>query len=193
MTPTSHARLDRVEVFWGELTPCEHLVQIYEKDAAFLDALEGFVSGGLSGGEGVVVIATPAHREALEARLAPRNLDLESLRARGQYIVLDAAETLSRFMINGWPDEHLFTEVTTGLLRVARAGGRPVRAFGEMVALLWEQGHSGATVQLEHLWHRLCHREGFSLFCAYPRIGFTAEASASVKEICELHTRVVPE
>src|SRR4051812_37599547 len=49
------------EIFWGEIAPCEHMVQIYGEDSAFLDALEGFTAGGLRGDEGVVVIAMPAH------------------------------------------------------------------------------------------------------------------------------------
>ena len=39
------------EVFWGEISPCEHLVQFYEEDGVFLDTLEGFVGGGLRAGE----------------------------------------------------------------------------------------------------------------------------------------------
>lgn len=34
------------EVFWGDISPCEHLVQIYQDEGVFLDSLEGFVAGG---------------------------------------------------------------------------------------------------------------------------------------------------
>jgi hypothetical protein len=54
----------------------------------------------------------------------------------------------------------------SGLLARARANGRRVRAFGEMVALLWEQGHHSATVRLEPQWGSFCRRETFPLFCA---------------------------
>ncbi len=55
-----------------------------------------------------------------------------------------------------------------------RRDGRRVRAFGEMVAVLWDQGQNAATVRLEHLWHKLCPEEkDFSLFCTYPKAGFT--------------------
>ena len=36
-----------IEVFWGEIPPCDHLIQIYNDDAVFLDTLEGFAAGGL--------------------------------------------------------------------------------------------------------------------------------------------------
>ena len=179
------------DVFWGEMAPCEHLVQIYEDDDVFLDSLEGFVAGGILAGDGVVVIATPAHLSSLEVRLAKRDIDVAAATAVDQYLALDAEETLSRFMINGWPDDDLFRNLVESILQRAKGGGRRVRAFGEMVAVLWAQGNNGATVRLEHLWHRLCREQSFSLFCAYPRSGFTRDASASIKEICDTHSRVV--
>jgi hypothetical protein len=180
------------DIFWGEIAPCEHLVQIYAQDAAFLDSLEGFVIGGLRCGEAVVVIATPGHLSALEERLVAANIDLKLAKLTDQYIALDADRTLKRFMIRGWPDDILFEHVVTDLLNRASKGGRRVRAFGEMVALLWGEGHSGATIRLEHLWHDLCHQRGFSLFCAYPQIGFTENQEISIKQICDTHSRVVP-
>jgi hypothetical protein len=179
------------EMFWGEIAPCEHLVQIYQHDDAFLDSLEGFVAGGLRGGEGVVVIATAPHLAALDERLRAAGIDTDGAALTDQFIALDAERTLGRFMVRGWPDDVLFYKVVTNLLARAGKNGRRVRAFGEMVALLWKDGHTGATVRLEHLWHRLCHEKGFSLFCAYPRIGFTQDADLSIKEICAAHSKVV--
>jgi hypothetical protein len=179
------------EIFWGEISPCEHLVQIYQDDGVFLDTLEGFVAGGLRTGDGVVVIATPEHLLALEARLQRAGFDPERAALEDQYIALPAKQTLAKFMIRGWPDDILFDGVVTDLLKRAGKGGRRVRAFGEMVALLWNEGHTGATVRLEHLWHRMCHERGFSLFCAYPRVGVTQDADLSMKEICAAHSKVV--
>jgi hypothetical protein len=191
MTNDNDAMLQDVEIFWGEIAPCEHLVQIYEDDQVYLDSLEGFIAGGLRAGDGVIVIATQAHRDALDQRLLDRDIDIFAARERDQYISLDAVQTLASFMVNGWPDEIIFEKVVSGLLDRARKHGR-VRAFGEMVAVMWEQGLHGATVGLEHLWHRLCQKEGFSLFCAYPKSGFTDDARVSVKNICDAHSRVVP-
>jgi hypothetical protein len=177
--------------FWGEIAPCEHMVQMYTQDSVFLDTLCGFVADGVRCGDGVIVIATAAHLSALEARLAGTGVDLAAARGRDQYIALDAELTLSRFIVNGWPDEEIFDPLVTGLIARAGRGGRRVRAFGEMVAILWAQGHAGATVRLEFLWHALCRREAFSLLCAYPRTGFTQDVTASVREICAAHSRVI--
>jgi hypothetical protein len=170
------------EIFWGEIAPCEHVVQIYENDEDFLDLLTGFVSGGVNDGECAVVIATAAHLRALDERLAALGHTVASLISGTQYIRLDAEETLSKFMVNDWPDENLFNIVISEVL---------VRAFGEMVAVLWTKGQVGATVRLEHLWNKFCENEAFSLFCAYPQNGFTQDAAESVMHICSAHTKMI--
>ena len=107
----------------------------------------------------------------------------------GEISPSEHVETLSLFMRNGWPDDERFAECIRAIVDRARAHDRPVRAFGEMVALLWAQGHNGATGRLEHLWHSLCQSEAFTLFCAYPRSGFTKDATESMQEICAAHSR----
>jgi len=179
------------EVFWGEIAPCEHVVQIYENDEVFLNLLAGFVSSGLNTGECAVVIATVDHLKALNERLADLGYAVPSLISQTQYIPLDAEATLSRFMVNDWPDEYLFYKVISEVLMKAKANNRKVRAFGEMVAILWAKGQVGATVRLEHLWNKFCENEAFCLFCAYPETGFTQDAAESVMHICSAHTKMI--
>lgn len=183
------AKASSVDVFWGELAPCDHLVQIYEDESVFMGTLERFIGDGLRRGEANVVIATASHRSWLEARLCNAGHDLDAARSSGAYIALDAAGTLARFMVGGWPDEERFAEVIRVVLGDAQRGGRKVRAFGEMVALLWAQGHNGATVRLEHLWNDLCASDNLALFCAYPRIGATRDLGDSLAEVCALHSK----
>jgi len=178
-------------VFWGEIAPCDHVVQIYEDDDVFLDLLNGFVSGGVDAGDSVVVIATDAHLKALNKRLKAFGKDVPELISGGRYIPLDAEETLAKFMVNDWPDENLFMQLVSSIIAVAKKENRQVRAFGEMVAILWAKGHVGATVRLEHLWNKFCETESFCLFCAYPRSGFTQDASESVMHICGAHSKMI--
>jgi hypothetical protein len=179
------------KVFWGEIAPCEHLVQIYEDEGTFLDTLEGFVSGGLKSGDSVILIATEAHLKALEQRLLAEGLDLQAARSQDQYIALVAKGVLEQFIVKSWPDEDRFSEVIRELLGRAQRGGRKVRAFGEMVAILWARGETAATVRLEYLWQNLCQAEGLSLFCAYPKIGFTQDATESLSQICAAHSKII--
>jgi hypothetical protein len=182
---------DGVKAFWAELKPCDHVVEMYEAEDEFVLSLESYVHGGIAAGENIVLIATPAHLEALEQRLLKAGLNLCEARAQDRYIELDAEETLARFMVNGWPDAKRFQEVIGGVLARASSNGARVRAFGEMVAILWAKKLYAATVQLEHLWQRLCGEKGLSLLCAYPVSGPTDSAARSMREICEAHSHVI--
>ncbi len=187
----SEKQVSKSGIFWGEIAPADHVVQIYEHEAIFLDTLTGFVGGGINAGDAVIVIATDAHLRALRTRLRSYGLHVDSLLAEKLYIPLNAEEILSKFMVNDWPDETLFMQTVTTLFEKAGKKGRRIRAFGEMVALLWARGHNGATVQLEHLWNRFHSKNEFSLFCAYPKAGFTADPHTSLKDICACHSRQI--
>jgi hypothetical protein len=181
----------KTKVFWGEIAPCDHVVQIYEDNEAFLDTLAEFVTDGIHSDDCVIIIATQSHLNALSERLKAHSFDIESLISQDVYMPLDAEETLAKFMVDGWPDETLFIDTVMDLISKARKSNRQVRAFGEMVAVLWEQGHNGATVQLEHLWNKFCAIEAFCLFCAYPKSGFTQDAHTSIMNICAAHSKVI--
>lgn len=180
-----------IQDFWGEIAPCDHLLQIYDNDLVFLSSLEGFAGSGFLAGDSVIIIATTAHINALNERLIHQGFDLNKLINEKKYIPLDAEKTLSKFMINNWPDEVLFVDFVRGLMKTAKQNNRKVRAFGEMVALLWAKGNNGATVRLEYLWNEFCAKEGFCLFCAYPKTGFTQSATDSLQHICSAHSKII--
>jgi len=174
--------------FWGAPSPREHLLEVYKSESAFIDGLVQFASEGLAAGEAFVVIATAEHRRAVAAALRARGHDLEG--SADAFIALDAETTLARFMVGGQPDAQRFQAVIGGVLERAAAGGRPVRAFGEMVALLWMEGRCEATLRLEQLWNRALHRYPLSLFCAYPREESTREITDDFAHVCAAHSQV---
>lgn len=179
-------------IFWGEIAPADHLVQIYENEEVVLDSLEGFVESGFKAGDSVIIIATDNRLKALNGRLQTHGFNLKKLQSTHQYMPHDANETLDKFMMNGWPDEVLFMKTVKEVITLARGKNkRRVRAYGEMVAVLWGQGHNGATVQLEHLWNKFCETEAFCLFCAYPKVGFTQDAESAIQHICSAHTKMI--
>ncbi len=179
----------RADVFWGEIAPAEHVIQIYEDQDVFLDTLAGFVGGGINAGDCIIVIATASHLAAVETRLKNFGISVSNLIRDNRYIPLDAHEILAKFMVNGWPDESLFMETVSKLINRANCTGRKVRAFGEMVAILWAENNSGATVNLEYLWNKFCQKQAFSLFCAYPKSGFTDDLNESLTQICNCHSK----
>jgi len=171
----------------------DHCILVYEDDAHLLDTVSRFTGTGLAAGEAAVVIATQPHRDHLKARLRAHGVDLATACAQGQYIPVDAAEMLGQCMVDGCPDERRFVDVVGGI--IARAGSRypRVRAFGEMVALLWAEGNEGAALRLEELWHDLITMYAFPLLCAYPMHGFSRAVHAQkFLTICAAHSHVIP-
>jgi hypothetical protein len=180
-----------MQIFWGEIAPCEHLVQIYDNDKVFLDTLEGFAGSGFLANETVVIIATTQHLDALNNRLFSQGFDLNAMISSNQYMPIDAVDLLSAFLVENWIDESIFHNFISSLIERAKQRKNKIRAFGEMVAILWERGLYGATIQLEKLWNELHSKEEFTLFCAYPNNGFTQSAGASIDEICKQHAKVI--
>ena len=68
-----------------------------------------------------------------------------------------------------------------------------MRGYGEMVALLWEDGNIPAALALEDLWNELAATHEFALLCAYPLSAFTDDATAAAFErVCDQHSTVIP-
>ncbi len=180
---------------WEDTDVSEHFVQFYETDGFLVQSVADFIGSGLAAGEACIVVATPAHRDSIEHRLRAAGLDIDDGLSRGSYIGLDAAETLAQFMIAGAPEAARFAEVLGGVVAQAADGGRRVRIFGEMVALLWAEGNADAAIRVEELWNDLRDApHTFSLFCAYPMGGFAREEhGAQLMEICGRHARVIPD
>jgi PAS domain S-box-containing protein len=178
---------------WSDMSKSQHFVHFYETDAFLLDSLTDFIGTGLVVGDICIVLATQAHRENLEERLKATGLDLASATTRGEYISLDAAETLSKIMIDGLPEPERFTRVIGSIISQAVKSSHHVRVFGELVALLWADGNHAATIRLEELWNDLGQLHTFSLFCGYPMHDFSREAyNAEFADICNRHFHVIP-
>ncbi len=174
-----------------------HSVQFYGEDSILLDGLSRYIGESLEANGSALVVATPAHRDGLTRRLEDRGVDIEAAIRQGRYIVLDAAETLSKFMFEGWPDPERFAEVMSKIVVRAKeasdgANGR-LAVFGEMVAILWAQGKFDTAIRLEQLWNALRQAHTFALRCAYPMAGFNREDHGEpFLKICLEHSHVIP-
>jgi hypothetical protein len=178
-------------------TESTHTVQFYEEDEALIERLAEYAGSALGGGHACVIVATVAHRHALELQLLRRGMHTDQMIDEGRFLLLDAADTLKLFMVDGRLHPGLFFTAIEEILSRASSSvwasrGR-VAVFGEMVALLWTEGNADAAVQLEGLWNELGKKHSFSLLCAYPMRSFNREEDqAAFKRICGEHTHVVP-
>ena len=173
----------------------DHAVQFYRDDEALVETLAAFVRHGLSASQPLIVIATEAHRTALLQRLEREGLATAAFSRRGMLLMIDARETLATFMRDGMPDAERFRAAMAPLLARVAADGKAstVRAFGEMVNLLWQDGNAAAAICLEVLWNSLAREHRFTLLCAYALGNFRVDVQGfDIGDVCHVHTHVLP-
>ena len=171
----------------------DHVVGFYRRDEELISTIAPFLAEALDAQGAAIVIATAAHRNALDAALVLAGLPIEQLRAGGRYRSLDAEETLAAFMRDDMPDPHAFASVVGGILDEVGGPGGPVHAFGEMVALLWDAGNVAAAIELESLWNDLAAHHSFALYCAYSMASLeSSDDLAAAKQVCDRHSDVRP-
>jgi superfamily I DNA/RNA helicase len=173
--------------------PCDHVVQLYTDPSFLAAAVAHFVGSGLAQGEAAVIIATPAHVELFTRALTAEGFDVRRLAKRQQFVALDAADCLSRFMVDGMPDRGSFRELVQATLdQVRSAGYAKIRLYGEMVDLLWNHNLE-ATAQLEELWNEVLADTGLSLLCAYHIDPFDHHAYRGLlHRISRSHSYLIP-
>jgi PAS domain S-box-containing protein len=181
----------------AELHPSPHAVQFYNADASLVQEVGAFLGAALAAGNSALVLATAAHRRGFANELEARGLSLSKIIRQGRYIELDAAETLTKVMIDDRPDAERFAEVIGSTILRANAAAKAdhprAAVFGEMVALLWAAGKPKAALELERLWNKLAPTHPFALRCAYPIAGFSRhEHVEPFLKICGLHSAVLP-
>lgn len=170
-----------------------HAVQFYGDDESLFTTVAGFLCQGFVDGHPAIVIGTPDHRKAILDHLRGRLIDVDQAMQEGRLRMLDAQQTLDLFMVQGLPDAQKFDN-SVGKLIADLLDGREdkvqIRAYGEMVDLLWKDGKPDAAIRLEMLWNRLAQRYGFALLCGYSMGNFYKETKG-FEAICRQHTHVV--
>ncbi|HUS24172.1 MAG TPA: response regulator [Candidatus Binatia bacterium] len=167
----------------------EHSVRFYDDGPSLVSQIVDFLQEGFRARASAIVIATAEHRAELTRALAGR----PAAGWAGRVRMLDAADTLAEICVDGVPDAQRFEAVIGGAIAQASQGGRPVRAFGEMVALLWADGRRDAAMRLEQMWNDLATRHPFALLCAYRLDAFQCtEDREDFRRVCDLHTHIHP-
>jgi hypothetical protein len=169
-----------------------HVVELYRDDSQLAETIGGWLVEAVRADAVAVVIATEPHRRLFLEQLAAAGVDVALARRRGTLVLLDAAATLARFAAAGAVDARAFMRVVGSLVRDAAQTRRPVRAYGEMVALLWDRGNRRAACELERLWDDLVGEVEFSLRCGYRHASVAGiEHRHAFGQVCRLHTAVL--
>jgi hypothetical protein len=170
-----------------------HAVQFYGSDESLCTTVSSFLAEGLVAQQPAIVIATESHRRRIIEHLCGRLIDCERAVKEGDLLLLDAEETLDLFMVGGMPNGDLF-EVNVSRVIEQMINGRKgivLRAYGEMVDVLWKNGQSDAAIALEILWNKLALKYNFALLCGYS-MGSFYKQTKHLEDVSAQHTCVVP-
>jgi DNA-binding NarL/FixJ family response regulator len=174
-----------------------HEAGFYSDDASLLEGFTQFIGAALRAGNAVIVVATEAHRDRLLPRLQSHGLDITAAIEQGRYIPLDAAATLSTFMVDDLPDPARFFEAAAHLFTAAvkaAKGEHPhprVAVCGECDPPLWTLGSGEAAIRLEKLWNEIAKTHDVDILCGYPLGSFHSVPGSQIfQRICAEHSAV---
>lgn len=175
------------------ITDAEHLVQLYETEPYLVACAARFLRDPLRAGGGVLVIATPEHREAIEAALDLEEICVGAASRHGRYFALDAQWTLESVTPEGRPDAAAFRRLVGNRLAGLSRRWHDVRVYGEMGSLLWQEGRHAEATALERDWSAARRRHRFVRLSAYPACGLSDDfAGAALARLCAENVRVLP-
>jgi hypothetical protein len=126
-----------------------HVVQFYTKDSFLLDGLCEFVRCALEDGESVILVVSQAHRDGLRQRIKAAGIGTRIASRAGRYVLLDAAETMAKFMTGNMPDRRKFESVmgmvirraeAAALVKYRRVAAKWWRCFGRRKSLMRRLG-----------------------------------------------------
>jgi hypothetical protein len=172
-----------------------HAVQVYDDVAELSTSTGRFADAGFQRGEPLLLLAARAHQPALLAGIEAHGWDAEQLRRGGLLTVRDAERLLDALLDGAAPSRARFEQVVGGLVDElsARFPGKTIRAFGEMVDLLWQRDRQAAAIALEELWSELATTRRFALLCGYHLDIFDLEVQrTALPELVRTHTHPRP-
>jgi len=179
-----------IQSVFERIEPHDHLVEFYDDDGVLTGKIAHFLANGWERGEAVVAVATGHHKQAIFERLDRLGIDpCERRRA----CFLDAHEILERILVDGRADWTRFGNHVAAVVHELQARHGSVRAFGELVGVLWRRDQLAAALRIEEFWSRTLSTCNVSLFCAYPIDLLSRRFDGqAVNAILRAHTHLLP-
>lgn len=170
-----------------------HIVQICQNEIFLVETVTHYIRTGLNNNEAVIVITTPARRKAMIASMGPDGDRILDQKNQGQLRFFDAEILLSSFMIDGMPEWEPFFKHMGQIIQVMQLNHKKIRAYGDMVNILWQNKQHDAAILLEKFWNDLSELEDFSLLCTYSMDNLNPNAyDGSLARICQCHSHLIP-
>jgi hypothetical protein len=179
----------------AEPGPDGHIVQLYQDEEFYGEAISHFAAEGLVRGESIILVATKPNWKNISACLSAKGYQPDELFARGQLTLLDADETLPKFMRGNEPEGSIFKPLAKETIEKARQGGKfpRVRWWGEMVNVLYVNGNSRGSNHLEQFFDQVAHEAQVAIFCSFLMDKFDPKIyDEAFGHVCCTHSHVIP-
>lgn len=175
--------------------PDGHIVQLYQDVDFYGEAISHFAAEGLLRGESIILVATHPNWINISRHLEDKGFAVAELFDRGQLTLLDANDTLPKFMVGGMPDGSIFKPLAGQTIQKARCGGKypRVRWWGEMVNVLYIDGQGKASHKLEQFFDEVAHEETIAIFCSFLMDKYDPLIyDEAFGNVCGTHSHVIP-
>jgi hypothetical protein len=169
----------------------EHLVQLFDAARSRADAAAKFLAEGWAAGDDLLVLAKPAHWDLIADYLERHGCPARDATSRTRLHFIDAVATLRRMRRRGVFVRDAALEIIGELVEQTTAPGRPLRAYGELVDLLAEEGSFDEACVVEDAWNATLAVRPARLLCGYSAAHFTDPRHAThLRNICGRHATV---
>jgi DNA-binding NarL/FixJ family response regulator len=177
----------------GVLNHRRHEALLYSSGELLLDQWASIAEDALNAGATFIVLTFDARQSRLQAMLEARGVNVARAVRDGRYLSLSVPEAISRWMVNGLPDETRFwSAVTSVMLTAAKASTAEqpqVVACGECAPSLCAQGDAEAAIRLEQLWDEVAKTYHLDVFCGYASDGCRCDGGEDMlARLRETHT-----
>jgi len=175
-----------------DMTAPDHALHFYAEDARLATTVAAFLAPAFSGEDAVIAIGTRAHLSAIEQRLRSDGHAVDAVRKTGRYVTMDVERIIPALLRNGLPTQETFdAAVGAHVAKLAERHGH-VRAFGEIVSVLWGRGKQQAAMRLEELWNDALGYHPLSLICGYSLRGARPPVDEpGQRRIMSVHSRLI--
>jgi hypothetical protein len=174
-----------------------HVVQLYRDEGVLRRAVVAWIAPSLRAGGGAALLCTHAHATELRRELREAGLGPEVLERAGRLVFVDAREAMARFLVGDAVDAAAFKALGAeifGKIRQASTPGREIRAWGEIVDVLWKEERPETAMLLEALWNDVIVEQQIRLLCSYEVDNLDPESHAgTIRDMCGSHSLLVPE
>lgn len=158
----------------------DHAVAYYQDNTYLIKFLIDYFETSKNSNEHFILIAKPSTIKSLYS-YSIKHDELKGFMDERKFSLYSADTLIADFIVDGHVNLNKFNKLFNDLISGCINKNHQIKIFGEMVAVLWENGLNEAAIELETIWHQLTSMYSIKLFCAYPEYLFKSDNNGQNK------------